>query len=116
MRYRDLIQFEPIETVVQLRDAAQDAAVEGLVRTYVISDRMASQLANVVVPQLQFLRPQDNKGVLVVGDYGTGKSHLLSVISIVAERADLVPALSHAQVREAIRAIAGKVVQKKPIR
>ena len=41
MRYRDLVQFEPIETVVQIQSADQEAAARELVRSYVISDRMA---------------------------------------------------------------------------
>jgi hypothetical protein len=108
MRYRDLVQFEPIETVIQLRDADQETAARGLVQTYVISDRMADQLAHVVIPQIQFLGPRDNKGVLIVGNYGTGKSHLMSVVSAVAEYPDLVPHLDHPQVREASQAIAGR--------
>jgi len=108
MRYCDLFQFEPIETVIQLRDADQESAARRLVKTYVISDRMADQLANVVVPQLQFLSPRDNKGVLIVGNYGTGKSHLMAIISAVAEHADLVPVLDHSQVQEAAQAIAGR--------
>ena len=108
MRYRDLVQFEPIETVIQLRDADQETAARGLVQTYVISDRMADQLVNVVIPQIQFLSPRDNKGVLIVGNYGTGKSHLMSVVSAVAEFPDLVPALNHPQVREAGQAMAGR--------
>jgi len=108
MRYRDLLQFDPIETVIQLRDADREEAARRLVQTYVISDRMADQLASVVVPQLQFLAPRDNKGVLIVGNYGTGKSHLLAVVSAVAEYAALVPALDHARVREAAGAIAGR--------
>ena len=55
MRYSDLVQFDPIETIIQLRDADQESAARHLVQTYVISDRMADQLANVVIPQLQFL-------------------------------------------------------------
>jgi hypothetical protein len=85
MRYRDLVQFEPIETVIQLREADQAAAARKLVQTYVISNRMADQLINIVIPQIQFLTPRDNKGVLVVGNYGTGKSHLMSVVSALAE-------------------------------
>ena len=79
MKYGDLIQFEPIESVVQLRDADEAAAARQLVQTYVISEEMAEKLVNLVVPQLQFERPMDNKGLLVVGNYGTGKSHLMSV-------------------------------------
>ena len=41
MRYRDLVQFEPIETVVQLTDADKKAEAQRLISTYVISDRMA---------------------------------------------------------------------------
>ena len=43
MRYRDLVQFEPIETIIQLRDADKQEAAQHLVETYVISDRMAEQ-------------------------------------------------------------------------
>ncbi|MBM4467421.1 MAG: ATP-binding protein, partial [Chloroflexi bacterium] len=108
MRYRDLFEFEPIETVIQLRDADREDAARHLAQTYVISDRMADQLANVVIPQLQFLTPRDNKGVLIVGNYGTGKSHLMAAISAVAEHSDLVSALDHPQVQEAAQAIAGR--------
>ena len=108
MRYGDLVQFEPIESVVQLQDADEEGAARHLVATYVISDRMADQLANVVIPQLQFLSPRDNKGVLVVGNYGTGKSHLMSVVSAIAEYPMLADAVGHPRVREAATAIAGR--------
>src|SRR4029077_10496862 len=72
MKYSDLIQFEPIETVVQLREADTAADARRLVETFDISDRMAELLGNLVFPQLQFSQPTDNKGILVVGNYGTG--------------------------------------------
>ena len=108
MRYGDLIQFEPIESVVQLRDADEAASARQLVSTYVISDEMAEKLTGLVIPQLQFDQPVDNKGLLVVGNYGTGKSHLMSVISSIAEHADLLSALGNAQVAQAAERIAGK--------
>jgi DNA replication protein DnaC len=40
-----------------------------------------------MIPQLSFDESVDHKGVLVVGNYGTGKSHLMSVLSLVAEDA-----------------------------
>ena len=89
MKYGDLIQFEPIESVVQLRDGDEADAARQLVQTYVISSEMAEKLVSLVVPQLQFDQPMDNKGLLVVGNYGTGKSHLMSVISALAEISDL---------------------------
>lgn len=108
MNYQDLIQFDPIETVVQLRAADQLNAARQLVATYVISDQMAERLTQLVFPHLQFERPTDNKGILIVGNYGTGKSHLMSVISGIAEHADLVTALKHQRVAQSADMIAGK--------
>ena len=108
MKYGDLIQFEPIESVVQLRDADEAAAARQLVKTYVISDEMAEKLTNLVIPQLQFDQPVDNKGLLVVGNYGTGKSHLMSVISGLAENPELVSSLSNTEVADAVSRITGE--------
>ncbi|MBM4045889.1 MAG: ATP-binding protein, partial [Planctomycetes bacterium] len=108
MKYGDVIQFDPIESVVRLRDADKAAAARNLVRTYVISTEMAERLTDLVIPQLQFDHPGDNKGLLVVGNYGTGKSHLMSVISGLAEHADMVSALNNGQVAHAAKRIAGK--------
>ena len=108
MKYGDLIQFEPIESVVQLRDADEAAAARQLVQTYVISAEMAERLVHLVVPQLQFDQPLDNKGLLIVGNYGTGKSHLMSVISALAEDGDLADYLSDKSVASAASKISGR--------
>jgi hypothetical protein len=108
VKYKDLVQFDPIESVVQLREADDKHEAETLVKTYVISERMADLLTRLVVPQLQFAAPKDNKGLLVVGNYGTGKSHLMSVLSAVAEHEDLVASLTNEQVADAAQAIAGQ--------
>jgi ABC-type polysaccharide/polyol phosphate transport system ATPase subunit len=89
MHYSDLVKFEPIESVIQLEQADAPAAVRQLIQTFVISKRMAEQLCDLVIPNLQFESPADNKGVLIVGNYGTGKSHLLSLISGLAEHPDM---------------------------
>ncbi|GAP40681.1 DUF6079 family protein [Flexilinea flocculi] len=108
MLYRDLVQFTPIETIIQLRDAEKESTAKSLVQSYVISDAMANKLIDMVFPQLQFERPQDNKGVLIVGNYGTGKSHLMSVISSIAERAELKDCLTNEKVKNACGSFAGK--------
>ncbi|TNF32509.1 MAG: ATP-binding protein [Deltaproteobacteria bacterium] len=108
MKYADLIQFDPIETVVQLREADRAASARRLVETFVISDRMGEQLADLVLPQLQFETPADNKGLLVVGNYGTGKSHLMAVISAIAEHADLANALTNPKVADKASLVAGR--------
>ena len=108
MKYGDLIQFEAIESVVQLRDADETAAARHLVDTYVISQEMAERLTSLVIPQLQIDQPVDNKGLLVVGNYGTGKSHLMSVISGLAEHSEFSAGLSNSHVADAAAKIAGK--------
>ncbi|MGA7412265.1 MAG: DUF6079 family protein [Bryobacteraceae bacterium] len=105
MKYGDLIQFEPIESVVQLRNADHLDAAKQLVSTYVISDEMAEKLTSLVIPDLQFDAPSDNKGLMVVGNYGTGKSHLMSVLSAIAEDAATLPLLRCAPVATAAERI-----------
>src|SRR5580704_14099046 len=104
MKYSDLVTFDPIESVIQLEQADSPAAVRQLVETFVISDRMAEQLCELVFPNLQFETPADNKGVLVVGNYGTGKSHLLSLISGLAEYRDIAKVVKNKDVAKAAKA------------
>src|SRR3954463_16296984 len=108
MKYNDLVKFEPIESVIQLEQADSLAAVKQLVQTFVISKRMAEQLTDLVIPNLQFDQPADNKGVLIVGNYGTGKSHLLSLISGLAEYPDMAKVVRDRDVAKAAQAISGK--------
>jgi len=108
MRYGDVIQFEPIESVIQLLDANRQDDAKKLVATYVISDDMAERITKHMIPQLSFDDSVDHKGVLIVGNYGTGKSHLMSVLSLIAEDADYVPMIRHQKVRDEAGSIAGK--------
>lgn len=108
MKYGDLIQFEPLETVLQLRAANDQKTAENMVKTYVISDEMAERLTDIVFPQLQFDKPMDNKGVLIVGNYGTGKSHLMSVVSSIAEHTEFAELINNPIVAKAAQSIAGK--------
>ena len=108
MKYGDLVQFEQIESVIQLLDAGRPDEAKKLVTTYVISDDMAERIAKLMIPQLSFDDTVDHKGVLIVGNYGTGKSHLMSVLSLVAEDAAYAPMIRHPKVAEAAASIAGK--------
>ncbi len=108
MKYAELIDFEPIESVIELRDADAHDKARNLVETFVVSDRMAEQFADLIVPHLQYHKPADNKGLLVVGNYGTGKSHLMSFVSALAEHDDLEKAVRNRDVAKVAEAITGK--------
>jgi hypothetical protein len=109
MKYADLIQpAEPLETVKQIRESGTFEAAKRDVETFVISDRMAGQLTDVIFPNLRYDQPGDQKGILTVATYGTGKTHLMSVVAGVAEYGDLVEALTHPDVAAAAKTIAGR--------
>ncbi len=108
MKYSDLISFHPIEDVIQLVTADDKDKAREYVKTYVMSDGMADSLQAPVLDQLQMDEVVDNKGILVVGNYGTGKSHLMSVISAVATDADNLRYLQNKKFAEQIKPIAGK--------
>ncbi len=108
MKYSQLIDFEPIESVIQLREADEHDKARKLVDTFVVSKRMAEQLTALVFPNLQFEKPADNKGVLIVGNYGTGKSHLMSFVSSLAEHEDLAVSCRNRNVADGAKSIIGK--------
>ena len=87
MKFRDLISFEPIDSVKVLRDAEDLEAARRDVETLVVSPRLAEQLTDVILPNLDLDTAPDAKGMLVVANYGTGKTHLMSVVSSILERA-----------------------------
>ena len=108
MKYSDLISFSPIEDVIQLTTADDANRAREYVKSYVMSDTMAENLKSPVLDQLQMDEVVDNKGVLVVGNYGTGKSHLMSVISSVAKDAEYLQYVQNKKFAKKMECIAGK--------
>lgn len=108
MKYSELISFNPIEDIIQLTTADDKNKAREYVKTYVMSDKMAESMQVPVIDQLQMDEVVDNKGVLIVGNYGTGKSHLMSVISSVAADADNLQYLQNKKFAKSMECIAGK--------
>ena len=77
MKYQDLVQFDTIEGIIVLTKSKEKSEAQKLVSSYVISDTMADRLINIVFKQLQYEEQIENTGLLVIGNYGTGKSHLM---------------------------------------
>lgn len=108
MKYRDLIQFESVTEVIQLLKANERETATKLVETYVISDRMADVILHRILPGLDLSENARGRGLFIVGNYGTGKSHLMAVLSAIAEHADLMDLIKHASTKEGFELIAGK--------
>ncbi|HIE15215.1 TPA: ATP-binding protein, partial [Candidatus Bathyarchaeota archaeon] len=108
MKYKDLIDFDPIETVIQLRESAKEEKARTLIKTYIISEHMHDQISEIIVQNLRFDNNKEHKGIFIIGNYGTGKSHLMSVIGSVAEKKELLELVSNDESKEALRVVAGK--------
>jgi hypothetical protein len=108
MKYSDLLEFEPITSVIQIKEANKKERAKELVKTFVISKSLEEKILELLIPNLQFQEVADNKGILIVGNYGTGKSHLMSVISTLAEDAEMLSDLNNKSIVEKLPPIAGK--------
>lgn len=108
MKYGDLIQFEPISSVIQLIESNDKDKAQNLVKTYVAAPSMEEKFEKQIVKHLQFNAPVDNKALMIIGNYGTGKSHLMSVISSIAEDAAEVDNLRSTSLKTTVAPIAGK--------
>jgi hypothetical protein len=108
MQYKELIQFEPITTVVKLVNASELSVAESLVKTFVFSTKMQEDLREIIIRNLVTEPSYETKGIQIVGSYGTGKSHLMSVVSAIAENADLVKHIQNDDLKKVFKSIAGK--------
>ncbi|MCB5442405.1 DUF6079 family protein [[Ruminococcus] lactaris] len=108
MKYSELISFKPIESTIQLLETADKKVAQDMVQTYVMSDTMADNLKATVIDQLQMEEVIDNKAVMIVGNYGTGKSHLMSVIAAIATDADALAYVQNKKFGKDMEIVAGK--------
>ncbi len=108
MKYKDLIKFEPITDVIKLTDSDKTSVAETLVKTFVFSQKIKEDLAAVVLRNLHTSDQSNTKGIQIVGSYGTGKSHLMALVSAIAENATLLEGLSDEDVKKSFDGVAGQ--------
>lgn len=108
MKYSELISFKPIESTIQLLETADKKVARDMVQTYVMSDTMTENLKATVIDQLQMEEVIDNKAVMIVGNYGTGKSHLMSVIASIATDDENLEYVQNKKFGEDMKIVAGK--------
>ena len=90
----DLIQFEEVTDVIQLRKAGDE---EEIVSKYVISDALRGHLLYM----FQQMTCDTHRSFNVVGNYGTGKSHFLKFIAVILEHPGLRSTIRDPDVRQA---------------
>ncbi|MFZ4402036.1 MAG: DUF6079 family protein [Bacteroidales bacterium] len=108
MKYKDLIDFEPIIEIIKFSRIKEADYQNTLVKTFVFSDTFKNHLIPIMVKNLDFNYAGETFGLQVVGNYGTGKSHLMSLISLIAENGDLLDFIKDEKPKNELKAISGK--------
>lgn len=108
MKYSELLHFEPITEVVKFDRLNDISYQESLVRTFVFSKEYEDTIIPFICSNLDYTTTVDTFGLQIVGNYGTGKSHLMSLFTLIAENPDYLSLVSNDKTRENLAKIAGK--------
>ena len=107
MKYRDILQFEPITDVIQLDKLGSDDYREDIIKSFVYPDYFVETIIPEIVKNLKF-GERNRKGIQIIGNYGTGKSHLMSLVSLIAENENYLDKVNNVVAKNAMSPIAGK--------
>lgn len=108
MKYKELLNFQPITEVVKFSRTSETNYQKNLIETFVFSDTFKEHLIPLIVKNLDFNKDGESFGLQVVGNYGTGKSHLMSLVSLIAENSGLIDLVQEEKPKEDLTRIAGK--------
>src|SRR5690554_2902441 len=108
MKYKELINFEPITEIVKFSRTKDSDYQKSLIKTFVFSDTFKDHLIPLMMRNLDFAQSGESFGLQVVGNYGTGKSHLMSLVSLIAEDESLLELVDESKPKEELSSIAGK--------
>lgn len=98
MKVNQLINFQEIQDVIEIGSIKNEREI---VEQYVISPTLEEELLNL----LSVLDSQKHKSVDIIGNYGTGKSHLLAFLSLVLSKTELIQYVKNTNVREKLLSI-----------
>ncbi|WP_106830576.1 DUF6079 family protein [Parabacteroides pacaensis] len=108
MKYKDLIQFDPIDEIIKFSKLDNDDYRTKLVKNFVCSNTYETFIIPQICAKLDLNATTETKGIQIVGNCGTGKSHLMSLFSIIAENAGYLPLLQSRKAKDWLKTIAGK--------
>lgn len=118
MKYRDLIHFKPITEVIRFGDLRDERKRQQFVETFVFSDQYRKSYIPMICNNLDFTEteiivngrhePKEFFGLQIVGSYGTGKSHLMSLFSLIAEDEKYLDYVTDEQAKADLTKVAGK--------
>lgn len=101
MKIKDLFNFEEVPQVIAI-GKIQD--INQIVDKFVISQNLEYDLLEFL-EYLKGNKPENNISINVIGNYGTGKSHLLAFISLVLSRPELVDHIQNEKIRNGFKSL-----------
>ena len=107
MKYSEILSFDPITDVIQFDNLKEKNYQIDLVKTFVYPDYFVDTVIPVIVDQLKN-NGTNQHGIQVVGNYGSGKSHLMSLIMLIAQHEEYLQYVSNDKAKEILAPIAGK--------
>lgn len=107
MKYSEILHFEPLTDLIQLDKLSEPEYRMDVVKNFVYPDYFINTTIPTIVNNLKF-GARDKKGIQIIGNYGTGKSHLMSLVSLVAEDKTYLDAITNPKAKEILEPIAGK--------
>lgn len=107
MKYKDILQFEPITETVQFDLLSNHDYQLDIVRNFVFPDYFLDTILPEMVKNMVF-GGRDQRGVQIIGSYGTGKSHLMGLVQLIAEYPEYLNEIRNERAREILAPIAGK--------
>lgn len=108
MKYKELIQFESVDEIIKFDKLNDDNYRDRLIKTFVCSNAFENFIIPRICRELDLDSTQETRGLQIVGNYGTGKSHLMSLFSIIAEDAHYLDFLSNQKAKDCLQKIAGR--------
>ena len=107
MKYRDILQFDPITDVIQLDKLESSDYRDDIIKSFVYPDYFVETIIPEIVRNLKF-GERNKKGIQIIGNYGTGKSHLMSLVSLIAENSGYLDKVTNSKAKDILAPIAGK--------
>jgi hypothetical protein len=108
LTYGELFELNEITEVIKIAKADTASGAEELVKRFVLTKSLSETIQGIALPQLNFESGAEGKGLFVVGNYGTGKSHVMSFLSILAENSEMLNHVQSEEWKSKLAAFAGK--------
>ena len=96
MKIGEFFNFEDIQKVIEIESIEDE---QDLVEKFIISPNLQTDLLGIL-EYLNDKKPERNTSIDVIGNYGTGKSHLLGFLSIILSNPEMVQYIQDDLIKE----------------